>query len=232
MVASSAAQTAEISARKMSTERRDAWPVDQADQVAQPAPDARAVLATDRAAIAAMLARAFRDDPVMVFMFPDAADRAAKLPRLFALLLDSALPFGGCDIARGGETASIWRPPGRTGISLWEILRHLRAFFSIYGFAGARRALSLLAAMERCHPPEPHWYLMVLGTEPERQGKGFGGIVLRRRLVQIDRAHLPAYLEASRPENVPIYASVGFEPRGELPIPRGPVIYPMFRPAR
>jgi hypothetical protein len=203
-----------------------------AERGGRPDSGARPSQSTDRAAIAAMLARAFRDDPVMVFMFPDTADRLSKLPRLFTLLLDSALPFGGCDIARGNETASIWRPPGKTGIPLWEILRHVGEFFSIYGFAGSRRALSLLGAMERNHPREPHWYLMVLGTEPEKQGNGFGGIVLRHRLAQIDIEHLPAYLEASRPENVPIYASVGFEQRGELQIPGGPVIYPMFRPAR
>jgi GNAT superfamily N-acetyltransferase len=193
---------------------------------------ARPIDAADRATVSTMLARAFAEDPVMMFMFPDPADRLRKLPRLFGLLLDSALPFGGCDVTTGGETAGLWRPPGKTDIPLREILRHLAALLSIYGFRGAARALRFLAILERHHPIEPHWYLMVLGTDPHRQGKGFGGIALRHRLARIDAAHQPAYLEASKRENVPIYAAFGFEPQGELAIPHGPVIYPMWRPER
>lgn len=43
----------------------------------------------DRAAVAAMLGRAFADDPAMSYIFPDAEERAKRLPRLFALLFDS-----------------------------------------------------------------------------------------------------------------------------------------------
>lgn len=193
---------------------------------------ARPAVAADQPAICAMLARAFIEDPVMVFMFPDPEDRRRKLPRLFALLQASNLPLGGCDVTSGCEAASMWRPPGRAGIPLWEVLLHLPSFLGIYGVGGAGRALTLLGAMDKHHPKEPHWYLMVIGADPEKQGKGFGGITLRHRLAQIDALHLPAYLEASKPENVPIYANFGFEQRAELPIPGGPVIYPMWRPAR
>jgi hypothetical protein len=193
---------------------------------------ARPINAADRAPVSAMLARAFAEDPVMMFMFPDPAHRLPKLLRLFGLLLDSAVPLGGCDVTIGGETAGLWRPPGKTDIPLGEILRHLGSFLGIYGVRGAARALRLLGTLERHHPIDPHWYLMVLGTDPHRQGMGFGGIALRHRLAWIDAARQPAYLEASKVENVPIYASVGFEPLGELPIPHGPIIYPMWRPAR
>ncbi|MEI9988060.1 MAG: hypothetical protein WDN69_36130 [Aliidongia sp.] len=193
---------------------------------------ARPADAADQPAVCAMLARAFYDDPVMVFMFPDAEQRRRKLPQLFTLLLTTNLPLGGCDVTAGGEAASMWRPPGKAGIPLSEILRHLPSFLGIYGLGGARRALSLLGAMDRHHPTEPHWYLMVIGTDPAQQGKGFGGVALRHRLAQVDAAHLPAYLEASKIENVPIYANFGFEQRGELQVPGGPVIYPMWRPAR
>ncbi|MGB8842963.1 MAG: hypothetical protein WCC64_18055 [Aliidongia sp.] len=202
------------------------------------APDGRAIFAVrpieavDRPAVSAMLARAFADDPVMRFMFPDTADRQRKLPRLFGLLLDSALPLGGCDVTVDGETAGLWRPPGKADIPVWEILLHLGGFLGVYGLRGGVRALRLLATLERRHPTEAHWYLMVLGTDPLRQGKGFGGIALRHRLARIDAARQPAYLEASKPENVAFYTAFGFEQQGELPIPSGPVIYPMWRPAR
>jgi len=191
----------------------------------------RPVAAGDKPAISAMLARAFFEDPVMVFMFPDIEQRRGKLERLFTLLLTVNGALGGSEVTAGGETAAMWRPPGKASISTWDILLHLRSFLGIYGFV-AGRVLSLLGAMDKHHPKEPHWYLMVIGTEPQQQGKGFGGIALRHRLAQVDAVHLPAYLEASKIENVPIYAGFGFEPQGDLPIPGGPIIYPMWRPAR
>jgi GNAT superfamily N-acetyltransferase len=193
---------------------------------------ARKLVASDRPQVSQMLARAFADDPVMSFMFPDRARRVRKLPSAFDLLLVDNLPLGGCDVTMGVETASLWRPPEQVTIPFWVILAHLPAVFRIYGLAGARRALTLLGALERRHPPEPHWYLMVLGTEPSLQGKGYGGVALRHRLAEIDQAHLPAYLEASRPDNVVIYSRFGFRQQGELQIPNGPVIYPMWRAAR
>jgi ribosomal protein S18 acetylase RimI-like enzyme len=193
---------------------------------------ARPAVRADLPAISAMLARAFLEDPVMVFMFPEEADRRRKLPRLFTLLLTSSLPLGGCDVLAGAEAATLWRPPGREGIPFWEILLHIQSFLGIYGFRGTGRALTLLGAMDKHHPREPHWYLMVIGTEPALQGKGCGGAVLRHRLSRIDAQHLPAYLEASKPENVSIYRRFGFEQRAELQIPGGPVIFPMWRPPR
>ena len=43
---------------------------------------------------------------------------------------------------------------------------------------------------------------------------------MRRRLAQVDAAHMPAYLEASRDTNVPLYASFGFELMGEITFQR------------
>src|SRR6201996_4629383 len=190
--------------------------------VARPAQEA------DRRAICTTLSRAFAGDPGRGFLFLHPAQRQRKLPLLFDLLLTANLPLGGCDATTNCEVASMWRPPRQGGISLWDLLRHLGSFLKVYGFGGARRAFSLLGAMDQHHPTEPHWYLMVIGTDPAQQGKGFGGVALRHRLAQVDAAHMPAYLEASKWDNVPIYQNFGFEQRGELQVPNGPVIYPMW----
>lgn len=192
----------------------------------------RPATAADTPTVCEVLARAFSADPVMQFMFPDPALRQRKLPMLFKLLQGMNLPLGGCEVTSGIEAATIWFPPGKPGIPLWQVLLHLPSFLAIYGIGGAGRALTLLGAMDKHHPKEPHWYLMVIGTDPAKQGKGFGGIALRHRLAEVDAARLPAYLEASKPENVPIYQNFGFELQGDLQIPGGPVIYPMWRPAR
>ena len=86
--------------------------------------------------------------------------------------------------------------------------------------------------LEKRHPREPHWYLQAIGTDPPFQGKGYGGVLLRHRLAALDAAGLPAYLEASKESNVPLYANFGFAVTGEIRMPDGPTLYSMWRPAR
>lgn len=193
---------------------------------------ARAALASDSARIGATLANAFHDDPLICFLLDDAARRPAAMPKLFELLFRFALPSGACDVTTGFEAAAIWLPPGAWHIPIWRYLTSAGAFLSIFGVTGCLRALKTMDYIESRHPKEPHVYLQVIGTDPAFQGKGYGGVVMRRRLAEIDARRLPAYLESSKASNIPIYQSFGFEVTGEITVPGGPVIYPMWRPAR
>ena len=193
--------------------------------------EARAATAADRAAIAQTLARAFFHDPVVLHLMPDAARRRAKLPRLFALFLKLALPYGGCDVSPGYEAAAFWRPPGKWHMPFWQYLVHGAALLDIFG-GDVLRALQAAEAIEQAHPRPPHWYLQTIGTDPAAQGKGFGGRLMRRRLALVDEAHAPAYLESSKAANIPIYQSFGFEVTGEIAIRGGPTLYAMWRAPR
>jgi predicted GNAT family N-acyltransferase len=87
--------------------------------------------------------------------------------------------------------------------------------------------------MKESHPEEPHWYLMIIGTDPSVRGKGFGQALMRSRLDRCDDEHAPAYLEASKPELVPYYQRFGFEVSGEINLPDGgPNMWPMWRTPR
>ena len=55
---------------------------------------------------------------------------------------------------------------------------------------------------------------------------------MRDRLAAVDAAHMPCYLESSKDTNIPIYQSFGFRLIGELQIPGGPKVWPMWRDAR
>ena len=186
---------------------------------------------SDSAALAQMLARAFHDDPMTCHLLRDEASRPQKLPRLFALLFKLALPFGACDVTSGYEAATIWRPPGHWHMPLWQYLTNAGALLGVFG-AGALRVMQTMDIVETLHPKQPHWYLQTIGTDPAKQGKGFGGRVMRHQLSRIDLSGLPCYLESSKTANIPIYQSFGFEVTGEIRIPEGPVLYPMWRKAQ
>jgi ribosomal protein S18 acetylase RimI-like enzyme len=195
------------------------------------AASARRAARSDVAQIAAMMGRAFRDDPLILFLVPDETKRASSLPGLFGLLLKMGLPFDACDVMQGYESAAIWRPPGKWRVPFWQYITNAPTFLSVFG-TGCLRVMATMDQIESVHPHEPHWYLQAIGTDPNKQGKGYGGVVMRHQLAEIDSQGLPAYLESSKEKNIPLYASFGFELTHEIRIKDGPTLYAMWRKAR
>jgi predicted GNAT family N-acyltransferase len=95
-----------------------------------------------------------------------------------------------------------------------------------------RQTQALGKVMEEAHPEEPHWYLMVIGSDPTVRGAGFGRALMRSGLDRCDGERAPAYLEASKEELLPYYSRFGFEQIGVIQIPDGPKMWPMWRAAR
>jgi GNAT superfamily N-acetyltransferase len=63
---------------------------------------------------------------------------------------------------------------------------------------------------ERVAPP-PCLYLVQLGVHPDQQGRGLGGLLLRRFLAAAEDAGLAAYLGTSEPNNLGFYRRHGLE---------------------
>ncbi|WP_292988959.1 GNAT family N-acetyltransferase [Mycobacterium sp.] len=184
------------------------------------------------------LGRAFFDDPVSMWIMPDDKVRAARQRRFFAAITrHHHLAGGGVEVATDGSTigaAALWDPPGHWKQSTREQLAMLPAF--IFGFglslSTARKLGRLLDQMKSQHPEEPHWYLAVIGSDPSVRGKGYGQVLMQSRLDRVDAEHAPAYLESSKSENIPYYQRFGFEVTGELVVPGGPTLWPMWRKPR
>lgn len=193
---------------------------------------ARAAVMADAEAASQTLARAFIDDPLICFILSDEARRPAKMPRLFKLLFKLGLPYGACDVTEGYEAVALWRPPGKWHIPFHQYITNGAEFLGIFGASTALRVMTIMDYIEKRHPKEPHYYLQAIGTDPAKQGKGFGGVVMRRHLAVADAARMPAYLESSKEKNIPIYQSFGFAVTGEIRLPDGPTLYPMWREAR
>lgn len=193
---------------------------------------ARAATWSDATALSETLARAFVDDPLMLFLVPQAGAQPQMLQRLFKLLFKLGLPHGACDVTDGCEAAALWRPPGHWHVPFYQYVTNGLEFLSIFGTKGALRAMRTMDMIEKRHPKVPHYYLQVIGTDTAKQGKGFGGVVMRRHLSVADAQGMPCYLESSKERNIPIYQNFGFELTGEIKIPGGPTLYPMWRSAR
>ena len=183
--------------------------------------------------LARVLGRAFFDDPVMCWLQPDPARRRAALPGFFAAVArHHFLAGGGVELASsesGVGAAALWDPPGRWQQSPREQIPMLPALLRAFrGRLGVARALG--EEMKANHPEEPHWYLAMIGSDPQVRGGGFGNALLRSRLDRCDAEGAPAYLESSNPDNIGYYHRFGFEVTGEIAMPGGgPPLWPMWR---
>ena len=190
----------------------------------------------DLRATVGALARAFDDDPVMAWIFPDEAMRRRRLPPFFASTLRSvSLHQDGTEVAVAGADVlggAIWLAPGAWRPPLRRQLTSLPASVIRLG-SRLPVASATYGALVRVHPERPHWYLSGIGTDPPAQGTGVGSALLQSRLARCDAAGQPAYLESSKQSNVPFYERHGFRVTGELTVPGGgPTLWLMWRSPR
>jgi ribosomal protein S18 acetylase RimI-like enzyme len=195
------------------------------------APEVRRAGRDDLDGVSGALARAFQDDPVMTWMFPDEAGRVALIKRFFRLRVRGLLEQDEVYTTDDHGGAAVWSVPGR-----WRMSGLESAVFGIRILPMIWRRATLLARgwakVEEAHPTEPHYYLAILGTEPDLQGRGVGSALLHPVLDGCDRDEIGAFLESSKEENIAFYSRHGFRVTGELQMPEGPLIWKMWRDPR
>ncbi len=188
----------------------------------------------DEAAVVAT--RAFQFDPFFVHLAPKPLIRARGLALFWrselGVLGDRAEPFGAFDHDGRLIGVSVWVKPGGYPLPIGAQLRQA---------AGAFRALipqpsalvmgsKYLLAIDKAHPREPLWYLLMLVTDPPVQRRGIGGALQEVILEKADAEGLSAYLETQNAHNLPYYRRFGYEVVEELhPVAGGPPLWTMRR---
>lgn len=190
-------------------------------------------------AAARTLARAFMDDPLQTYTFPDEAERAHHSPAHFEALVRYGLLAGEVWCTEGDvDAVGIWWPPERTQIDEGAVeASGLARLPEVLGAGPMERFMTVIDYVEALHKqdvPAPHWYAMVLGVAPEFQGQGLGGLLLRTVFEKADAAGVPCYLETCQPRNVAFYRKHGFQTLREGIVPGTQVAYWTFlrSPAR
>ena len=171
-------------------------------------------------------ATGFYDDPVMTWVFPDPDARLEQTTMLFAGLASDFLSARGTIHILDDASMSMWQPPGAGDAENAET-----GDLPFPDDANQRIGV-LVAAMAASHPHDPHWYLNFLSTVPGRQGQGLGGRTMQPVLRTCDTEASPAYLEATSTRNMGLYQRHGFVQTGEISVPDGPSLYPMWRDPR
>lgn len=176
------------------------------------------------------LARAFKDDPLQRYVFPDPLESADLSPAHFGAILKYGLLFGEVFTTESCPSgAAVYLLPGSTDVTEERAAAAgLDQLPASIGESAANRFASVLGYLEPFHNidvPEPHWYVMVVGVEPAARGRGLGRQLLHPMLSRARDGGHPCYLETAQPDNVPFYEHLGFrvvrhvvEPESGLPL--------------
>ncbi|HEX7172204.1 MAG TPA: GNAT family N-acetyltransferase [Candidatus Limnocylindria bacterium] len=200
------------------------------------APQVRRATRDDIPQLAAVLARAFADDPLFSYLAGRAPERGQRMRDGWTAILR----FASAGLSASWTTddhagAAIWIPPGRSASGIVDQLRMLPSLAELTGWARLRQtsaALEILERRRRAHAPMPHWYLSALGVEPERQGEGIGSALLAPVLAEADATGVACYLETAVGRNVLLYERHAFDVVEELVLPNTDVHgWLMLRPA-
>lgn len=177
------------------------------------------------------LAAAFQNDPAISWIIPDRAERARRLPRMFAWLWDDHQRHGIALGTPGCEAVTLWRLPGKVHHHdpLWppEVARLL----GIFGRRILRASTVGDAISAHLAKGEDWYYLRYAGVRPDCQGQGLGGLAIRTGIAEAAAAGKPTLLETATQANVGIYLRLGFAVHEEWDVPAngGPHFWSMSR---
>jgi GNAT superfamily N-acetyltransferase len=164
---------------------------------------------------AALIARSFDDDPLLVHMLPDPSKRASHGPVHLEPVVRMCTLHGSAWRTADFDAVAAWMPPGS-----WPPQPE---WIDECGFAEAGDAVGP-EALDRFHhvygfvdgfheraAPDPHWLLNLVGTEPGRRRRGAASAAMAPVLEQASAAGDPCYLETFTERNVAFYERHGFE---------------------
>jgi ribosomal protein S18 acetylase RimI-like enzyme len=166
-------------------------------------------------AAAATLARAFHDDPLMVYAIPDAAERARILPEVYWRMVRFGM-LAGEVLATGGapDGVALWLPPNAKWTRENMQAAGMLEMPELIGADAYQRYREVVGREWQARERDmvgPCWYLFILGVEPRQQRRGLGSSLMRPVLDRADKANVASYLETENERNVPFYKKQGFD---------------------
>ncbi|WP_304451823.1 N-acetyltransferase [Nocardiopsis sp. YSL2] len=213
----------------------------------------RTATMNDVPGVARVLGRAFANDPLPRWLFPDDDTRMARTVRLSAIVAGfghvprenaavvvspaaasrrSGPPPPGASgaapspVVRG---AALWKPPEGAPTGAPFLVRSLPHLAALVGPRHIPEVVRYLGELAHSRPEEPHWYLSMLGTDPVARGTGVGSRLLRAGLARADSDGVPVYLETMNSANLGYFERFGFRVVRVLNDARYPSTYCLMR---
>ncbi|UCC16163.1 MAG: GNAT family N-acetyltransferase [Dehalococcoidales bacterium] len=177
---------------------------------------------------AGTLARAFYDYPLLKHYYPENAVREKIAYFFVASGVYSGTSRGEVYTTSADmEGVAVWILSDHYSMTFLRMIRTV-PFSVILGLLrnGFQRMESVGDYLDETHQrllPYKHMYLQMIGVDPQHQGKGFAGKLIKLMLTRLDVEKMPCYLETLDEKNVSLYEHFGFKLLEESNIPGTPL---------
>lgn len=171
-----------------------------------------------------MLARAFRDYPLLTYAIPDEEQRAQAATHYCQYVLYYGMRYGEAYATSPQmEGIAVWLSSDHFPMTIWRTLcavpLSVIAGFEQAGGSRLKDPSLFIDARHKALTHYKHWNLLFLGVSPDNQGQGYASLLLRPGLARIDAEGMPCFLETMDERNVPRYQHFGFEVIEQSPVP-------------
>eukprot|EP01133_Synstelium_polycarpum_P004373 gene4373-5115_t len=183
---------------------------------------------------AALLARAFKNDPRYNGIFPvDEPESQKHLAELFKFSIkvmnrNSSSIWGYFDAKNTLKSACIWvNPDKKKGVKYGDILVGGFSFMTKVGIKKAERGSKIFKAINEVLSKEndsKHWFLAYIGTEEEMRSEGIGSYLIEPVLEWADHSRYQCKTLTFTKKCLPFFQRMGFEVTREVtgsPLPKG-----------
>ena len=181
-----------------------------------------------------MLVRAFVNDPLHLFYFPDINKRVQQIYHLMNYSIRYCMRYGEVYTTSSKlEGVALWQLEGPIveqghGDKPMSLFVNWLLFRLWVGLGKAlEKVISLYdytVSIQHELVPSRHWYFFVLGVDPKFQGQGFASRLITPMLARIDKEQLPCYLDTYNEKNVGLAQHFGFKVVKRYQIPGSDVI--------
>ena len=174
--------------------------------------------------VSLILARVFNENAINAYTFPNPEERMEKMAYVYQLLLRYNLIYGRVFATSPRlEGVAVWVHSDNLGMSSWRMLVSGAIWPALaMGREAGRKMQVLDNYVERKHRElvqTKHWYLYLLGVDPQYQGKGYASQLMKGMLSETDKEGLPSFLETQGNQNVSMYQHFGFKVVDEFTVP-------------
>ena len=170
-----------------------------------------------------MLSNAFIHDPAFNYLIPDTNERLKILNHYFQHVIKYGLRYGEVYSSTNLEGITVLFPPKDSSHSKWKAIKTGALALPL------KVKWKYLALQNKFHKfsdkihtnlaPCPHWYLSLIGIDPNHQGKGYGKKLLFSTINRIDPERKPIYLETNKERNLEIFKRFGFQILQKVKVP-------------
>ncbi len=171
----------------------------------------------------AVLTAAFRHDPVWNAVWSDA--RPGQRTATFETPIRYSLKYGEVYApSKALEGVIAWTPGAWADMTFWRVLRSGAMWSGLkMGAQAATKMAAIFGPLDADRKENMRGtsflYVLVIGVEPQCQGQGFGGHLLRALIEKSEQDQVPIYLETETEDNVRMYEHLGFRVLKEIELP-------------